>query len=343
MSYPQGSVNRRTLLLAAAAGGGVLTAGPASAHARPAPHRPAHARPGPDRPAHAGPIRPERPAVRSVGCFEVLALRDAAGPFFLPYDEAFSGASSNDWAAARRIDPAAFGPDRTWQLDFRCYAIRRPGDRYTLVDTGVGPQGSPASAWAPVPGVLPQLLAGNGIDVRRVDTVVLTHLHEDHAGWAVTAQGVPMFPNARYVMQQRELDALEADGSEMIGYVVRPLREAGRLHPVDGTVVLSGDTVGAGPRTPAGRHGDRIRVVPTPGHTPGHQSVLVEGGRHDQVVVTGDVLVHAVQIADPDVGYRYEADQHLARLTRRNLLDSARRERAVLATAHLNRPFVELR
>jgi glyoxylase-like metal-dependent hydrolase (beta-lactamase superfamily II) len=320
VSYPQGSVNRRTLLLGAAAvGGGTLAGG------------------GPARPSYA-----KLPAARSIGCFDVLALRDAAGPFFLTSDEAFSGASDRDWAAARRIDPAAFGPDGAWHLDFRCYAIRRPGDRYTLVDTGVGPESSPASAWAPVPGALPQVLAGNGIDVRQVDTVVLTHLHEDHAGWAVTAEGVPMFPNARYVVQQRELDALQSSGSQMLGYVVRPLQAAGQLHAVDGGVVLSGDTASAARSAPAGRCGDRIRVVPTPGHTPGHQSVLVEGGRHDQVVVTGDVLVHAVQIADPDVAYRYEANPNLARLTRHSLLDAARRKHAVLATAHLNRPFVEL-
>ncbi|GIJ19791.1 MBL fold metallo-hydrolase [Micromonospora lutea] len=341
MSYQNGSVGRRTLLLGAAAvGGAVLTAPPAQgrpAQAPPAQGRPAQARTAATRPAQ---VQPERPAVRSVGCFEVLALRDAAGPFFLTYDDAFSGASERDWAAARRIDPAAFGPDRAWHLDFRCYAIRRPGDRYTLVDTGIGPEGSPAAAWAPVPGALPHLLASSGIDLRQVDTVVLTHLHEDHAGWTVTAQGVPMFPNARYVVQQREIDALEAAGSEMLGYVVRPLRAAGRLHPVDGAVVLNGDPAR---RSPAARHGDLIRVVPTPGHTPGHQSVLVEGGRHDQVVVTGDVLVHAVQLAAPDVAYRYEADQDLARLTRHRLLDAARRERAVLATAHLNRPFVALR
>ncbi|GIJ30147.1 MBL fold metallo-hydrolase [Micromonospora qiuiae] len=325
MSYPNGSVSRRTLLLGAAAvGGGALAVGGAA------------------RPAHA-----KDPAVRRVGCFDVIALRDAAGPFFLTSDAAFIGASGNDWRAARRIDPAAFGPDGTWQLDFRCYAIRRPGDRYTLVDTGVGPEGSPASSWAPVPGALPRLLADAGIDVRRVDTVVLTHLHEDHAGWAVTAAGVPMFPNARYVVQQRELDVLEAGGSQMLGYVVRPLRAAGQLHPVDGAVVLNGDAArdgrhNAARRGAAGRRGGRVRVVPTPGHTPGHQSVVVEGGRHDQVVVTGDVLVHAVQIADPDVAYRYEADQDLARSTRRRLLAAARRDRALLATAHLNRPFVAL-
>ena len=81
--------------------------------------------------------------------------------------------------------------------------------------------------------------------------------------------------------------------------------------------------------------------MPTPGHTPGHQSVVVEG-RHEQVIVTGDVLVHAVQLVDPDVAYRFEADAEAARRTRRRLLDEAGVRRTVLATAHLNRPWVEL-
>ncbi|MEO3780214.1 MBL fold metallo-hydrolase [Micromonospora sp. B11E3] len=62
--------------------------------------------------------------------------------------------------------------------------------------------------------------------------------------------------------------------------------------------------------------GGCVRVVPTPGRTPGHQSVVVDGGR-DPVIVTGDVLVHAVQLVDPDVGYRYEAEPEVARETRR--------------------------
>jgi glyoxylase-like metal-dependent hydrolase (beta-lactamase superfamily II) len=85
--------------------------------------------------------------------------------------------------------------------------------------------------------------------------------------------------------------------------------------------------------------GESVTVVPTPGHTPGHQSVIVEGGGA-QVVVTGDVLVHAVQLVSPSVAYVYEEDPALARKTRERLLDRVTGE---LATSHLTEPFIRVR
>lgn len=265
---------------------------------------------------------------RSVGSFEVVALLDASGPFFLPAAEAFTGATDRDWARARRVDPAAFGPDGAWHLDFRCYAVRLPGGRYALVDTGVGPADSPAAAWAPVPGHLLERLAAAGIDRDDVSLVVLTHLHEDHYGWSVSPQGVPTFPNARYVVQRTEIAALEeANDQVVLQYVVEPLRRTDQLSTVDGRACL------------AERHGTRLTTEPTPGHTPGHQSVLLLGDHH-QIIITGDVLVHAVQLVAPDVAYTFEADQATARTTRRSLVDRAERTPTLLATAHLNQPFV---
>ena len=60
----------------------------------------------------------------------------------------------------------------------------------------------------------------------------------------------------------------------------------------------------------------------------------------EEVVIAGDVLVHAVQLANPDVAYRSEADQAVARETRRRLLADARTRGARLATAHLHTGFV---
>lgn len=323
MSETAAEFGRRRFLIAATAvtvAGSLSVAGPASAvDAGRAATRARELR-------RAG--RP-MPGSRPVGPFQVTPLLDASGPFFLDRQQAFPEATPQDWESARAVDPGAFGPGETWHLDFRCFAIRGPRDRLTLVDAGVGPADSPASRWAPVPGRLPAELDLAGIDPADVDTVVLTHLHEDHFGWSVAPDGTPMFPNARYVVQRREVAALTADEAAMT-YVVNPLRATGQLDQADGVARLA--TVGRGA-------GGWIGVVPTPGHTPGHQSVVVDGGGH-QLIVTGDVLVHAVQLVDPGVGYRFEADPEAARRSREWLLAEARARGAVLATAHLTRPWI---
>ncbi|MFJ3514211.1 MULTISPECIES: MBL fold metallo-hydrolase [unclassified Streptomyces] len=256
---------------------------------------------------------------------QVVALLDATGIFFEPARTAFPGADAAAWARAAQLDPGARGPDGAWVLDFRCFAIARPGGRWVLVDAGVGPSRSPAAAWAPVPGRLPDALAAAGIAPADVEAVVLTHLHEDHAGWSSGDDGEPFFPAARYVVQRAEVSALDR-ADPVWDWTVAPLRASGQLHEVDGTHRLA----------------PGITLLPTPGHTPGHQSVLVDQGAGARdVVVTGDVLVHAVQLGDPAVPYSHERDRETARASREGLLARARERGALLATAHLTRAFVE--
>jgi glyoxylase-like metal-dependent hydrolase (beta-lactamase superfamily II) len=264
--------------------------------------------------------RPLPARSRTIGRATVIALEDSAGRFFRPRGEAFPGATGEHWARADALDPGAVDGG-WWWLRFRCYAIRFERGGTVLVDAGVGPAGSPASGWAPVPGRLPEELAGAGIDPVDVATVVLTHLHDDHVGWAVTG-GRPYFPNARYVLQRVERDLA---GGTVRRTVVEPLLAAGQLALVDGDARLA-----------AG-----LRVVHTPGHTPGHQAVLLESGDRT-VALTGDVLVHAAQLADPGLGYAYESDPAAARTTRTALLAELTARRATLATAHLSEPFLVL-
>ncbi|MFJ9591571.1 MBL fold metallo-hydrolase [Streptomyces virginiae] len=255
----------------------------------------------------------------------VVALLDATGTFFEPAATAFPGADGAAWARAALLDPGAAGPGGSWRLDFRCFAVARPGGRWVLVDAGVGPADGPAAGWAPVPGRLPAALAEAGVAPADVETVVLTHLHEDHAGWTSGPGGEPFFPAARHVVQRAEVAALDR-ADPVWEWTVAPLRATGQLHEVDGTHRL----------------GTGITLLPTPGHTPGHQSVLVEQGPAGRdVLVTGDVLVHAVQLADPAVPYSHERDRAAARVSREQLLAQATRRGALLATAHLTSPFVE--
>jgi glyoxylase-like metal-dependent hydrolase (beta-lactamase superfamily II) len=98
--------------------------------------------------------------------------------------------------------------------------------------------------------------------------VVNTHLHFDHAGGNTTRRGdgevVPSFPKARYVVQRRELEFAYRDNERIRASYVRenfgPLHDTGKWETVDGEA-----------RVTRG-----VRVIPTPGHTPYHQSVLVE-------------------------------------------------------------------
>ncbi len=256
----------------------------------------------------------------------VTALLDATGVFFKSARDAFPGAGAADWAAAAALDPDAFGPGDAWRLDFRCFAVADPGGTggWTLIDAGVGPAEGPGAPWCPVPGRLPGLLSAAGIDRSDVHTVVLTHLHEDHTGWAADAAGRPFFPDARYVVQRAETAALDRR-DPVWDWVVEPLRTAGQLHEVDGRHRLC----------------PGLTLLPTPGHTPGHQSALVERPDGRDVLVTGDLLVHAVQLAAPGVAYSHERDQDAARTSREELLSRAVDSGALLATAHLTRPFVE--
>ncbi|WP_435207077.1 MBL fold metallo-hydrolase [Micromonospora sp. bgisy143] len=261
------------------------------------------------------------PLSRTFGSITITALTDGEGAFFQPRDEAFPQATPEHWAEADRRDPESVTADGQWWLPFRSFAIRSGDGPVTLVDAGIGPTDAPAASWAPVPGRLPAELATAGIDPADVDTVVLTHLHSDHIGWAVTGTpGRPYFPNASYLLQRAEVAAAEALNPDLPAGLIAPLRAAGQLRVIDGDTDL----------TPA------VRLLSTPGHTPGHQSVLVTVA-DERLLLTGDLLVHAVQLVDPDLAYAHEEDPDEARASRVTTLRT--HSPTLLATPHLTAPF----
>ncbi|WP_430786123.1 MBL fold metallo-hydrolase [Actinoplanes sp. G11-F43] len=239
------------------------------------------------------------------GDLTVLALSDATGVYQRPLREIFPGAGDEEWQGAG---------ESPWHLDFRCFLVRDSGATM-LVDTGLGP----SSDWSPEPGRLPGLLDEAGVTPDDITRVLLTHLHTDHIGWAVV-DGEPTFPEAEYLLQRAEFDAVQEHYPWLPDTLIGPLLKRDQLRLLDGRTTLD----------------PGITALPTPGHTPGHQSVLITGGRGDDLVLTGDVVQHAVQLRNPAISYDHDADPEQARRTRRELLARG----GVLGTAHLTTPFV---
>jgi glyoxylase-like metal-dependent hydrolase (beta-lactamase superfamily II) len=240
---------------------------------------------------------------------DVSVLCDAVAVFPEPVEAALPGWSPEhqQWTEANlpgNVDAAG-----GWWLHFHSYLVT--SDRgATLVDTGIGPAGGEAANWLGTTGRLPELLEAAGVREADIDTVILTHVHLDHAGWN-TAGEHPRFRNATYVVQQAELD--HAHGGPTYERLIQPIADAGQLRAVDGETLLDGG----------------LRLLPTPGHTPGHQCVVTQ-----RAVLGGDVLVHPAQARWPELTYVYERDPVVAVTSRREVLALAAATGIPIAAAH---------
>ncbi len=188
--------------------------------------------------------------------------------------------------------------------------------RAIVVDPGVGngKQRTAVPAWNNLQTNFLDQLRDTGVQPDRIDYVVNTHLHFDHVGWQTVLIGgawQPTFPAARHVISAGEFRYWQAvPGNEIAdqnaGFAdsVRPVYDAGLIDLVADDHVLT----------------DGIRLVPTPGHTPHHVSVLIESSGQS-AVITGDVMHHPCQIAYPAWGAVSDFDADQARASRTELVE----------------------
>ena len=157
-------------------------------------------------------------------------------------------------------------------LALRCLLIEAPG-ALVLVDTGIGNKESERfhniygvdNAGAPTR--LEDAIRGAGFAPDDVDIVVSTHLHFDHAGGNTRLRSVgdvvPSFPDAEYVVQDAEFRFAHRQNERIrASYLPAnfdPIEKAGLWRFVEGEAEVT----------------EGVTVIPTPGHTPYHQSVLI--------------------------------------------------------------------
>ena len=189
-------------------------------------------------------------------------------------------------------------------LALRCLLIEHP-DGLVLVDTGLGNKENAkfkdiygvANDGHAGPTQLEDALGDAGHAAASVTWVINTHLHFDHAGGNTARSGeqtVLAFPNATYVVQKGELGfASHTNERTAASYLppnFAPVAEANRFRLVNGELaILPG-----------------IHLLPTPGHVPFHQSVLVTDGG-EAACFLGDLVPTAAHLPAPWImGYDLE-------------------------------------
>ncbi len=280
--------------------------------------------------AVAFPVFAAAPAVKtqpgyyrvSVGTFEVTALSD--GWLNLEPTKLLQGRSSEqitqDLAAAHIHEPVT--------TSMNAFLVNT-GTKLVLIDTGGG--GSMGTDG----GKLMQSLKNAGYTPAQVDEIYITHLHGDHVGNLSTG-GKPNFPNA--IVRADKADAgfwldeatmaAAAEGSKpffkMAQDAVNPYVKAGKFKPFDGNTEL----------TPG------IRSVAQHGHTPGHNSYLIESGQQKLEVIGDMIHVGAVQFPHPEVVISFDSDSKTAAADRRKAFDDAAKDGRLVAAAHLSFPGI---
>jgi glyoxylase-like metal-dependent hydrolase (beta-lactamase superfamily II) len=157
-----------------------------------------------------------------------------------------------------------------------------------------------------------------------------THLHVDHVGWNTRLEDgrwVPTFPKARYVFGKTEFDYWAGVHAKTpvpaIEDSVMPIVEAKRF-----------DVVGNDHQI-----GDHVRIVPTPGHTPGHSAFALGRGK-DDAVFSGDLIHSPLQARYPEMSMKFDVDPAEAAKTRRSFLERYCDSDTLCCTAHFPSPSV---
>ena len=217
-------------------------------------------------------------------------------------------------------------------LAFQSYVVKTP-HHTILIDSCIGndkPRPQRPSWNMKTDDTYARALNAAGVSVGDIDFVMCTHLHVDHVGWNTRLENgrwVPTFPKARYVFAKTEYDYWHEQNAKAevppFADSVLPVVEAKRHELVSNDYQI----------------GDHVRIVPAPGHTPGHIAVAMGRGK-DDAVFSGDLMHSPLQTLYPELSIKFDVDPAKAATTRRSFLERYCDTDTLCCTAHFPSPSV---
>jgi glyoxylase-like metal-dependent hydrolase (beta-lactamase superfamily II) len=222
-------------------------------------------------------------------------------------------------------------PEGKMIISFQCFVLRSKG-RSVMIDTCIGADRQREfPVFTNMQTTFLEDLATAGFPHESITDVLCTHLHFDHVGWntrKVNGKWVPTFPQARYFFGREEWQHwqhLRATNGyhdmEHLNDAIDPVLEAGLAEFVD----------------PDFRLNDEVSLIPTPGHTPGHVSVLIQS-RGQSAVITGDLMHNPIQIAVPAVEARFDMDKAHGARTRCEFVERFNNTDTLVIGSHFSDP-----
>lgn len=260
------------------------------------------------KPAVAAPVAESAPVAKkegveafAIGDLSALALRD--GGLELPNDNKVFGVGHTPEEVAALLSAAGLPTDKL-QLSIQPLLVKS-ADRVLLFDTGAGANFGAGA------GQLSTSLAAAGVDPQSVTDIFISHVHGDHVGGLVNAQGALAFPNATIHLSKPEWDFLSgmnAEAAKSVGLAQHAALVAA-IKPKVAAFAPGADLI---PGT--------VKAVEITGHTPGHSGYLITSGDNSLLYV-GDSMHHfVVSVQKPDWTCGFDGDAKTSAESRGALL-----------------------
>jgi glyoxylase-like metal-dependent hydrolase (beta-lactamase superfamily II) len=229
------------------------------------------------------------------------------------------------------LQPHWATPEGKMIISFQCFVMRTK-DRAIMLDTCIGnDRQREFPVFTNMQTSFIEDLAHAGFTPESIDTVLCTHLHFDHVGWntrLVDGKWVPTFPNARYLFGRHEYEhwmmLKETHGYHDLNHMydsVQPVVDAGLVDLIE----------------PEHKVCPELSLMPTPGHTPGHCSIVIES-KGERAVITGDMMHNPIQIARPDDLGRFDMLKEAASATRVKFVDGVANTDTLVIGSHFADP-----